>query len=125
MEINFTDILIEINIFSFKKIYLKMSSGKLRPSCLGLNVLTDVCGFTVAIKSPIYHVLQWPPFNAPFPQAGSELSVMYWWKQWLHFNTGFQCVFEYISQGKMEPGLKFVNPVIAFDFFFQNNYHKI
>ena len=32
-------ILIEIHIFSFKKMYLKMSSAKWRPLCLGLNVL--------------------------------------------------------------------------------------
>ena len=37
---NFSEILIEIHTFSFKKIELKMSSGKWRPSCLGLNVLT-------------------------------------------------------------------------------------
>ena len=37
---DFSEILIEIYTFSFKKMYLKMSSGKLRPSCLGLNVLT-------------------------------------------------------------------------------------
>ena len=30
---------IEIDTFSFKKMYLKMSSGKWRPFCLGLNVL--------------------------------------------------------------------------------------
>ena len=30
---------IDIQIFSFKKIHFKMSSGKWRPSCLGLNVL--------------------------------------------------------------------------------------
>ena len=35
---NFNEIFIEINIISFKKIHLKMSSGKWRPSCLGLNV---------------------------------------------------------------------------------------
>ena len=33
--------LIEIHTFSFKKIHLKMSSGKWRPLCLGLNVLSD------------------------------------------------------------------------------------
>ena len=37
---NFSDNLIGIQPFSFKKIYLKMSSGKWRPLCLGLNVLT-------------------------------------------------------------------------------------
>ena len=37
---NFSENLIEIHIFSFKKIHLKMSSGKRRPFCLDLNVLT-------------------------------------------------------------------------------------
>ena len=36
---NFSDISIRIKTFSFKKIHLKMSSGKWRPFCLGLNVL--------------------------------------------------------------------------------------
>ena len=36
---NFNEILIEIHIISFTKIHLKMSSGKWRPFCLGLNVL--------------------------------------------------------------------------------------
>ena len=36
---DFSEILIEIHTFSFKKMYLKMSSGKWRPFCLGLNVL--------------------------------------------------------------------------------------
>ena len=39
---NFSEMLIEIHTFSFKKIHLKMSSGKWRPFCLGLNVL-KVC----------------------------------------------------------------------------------
>ena len=37
---NFSEMLSEIHTFSFKKIHLKMSSGKWRPFCLGLNVLT-------------------------------------------------------------------------------------
>ena len=36
---NFSEIFIEINTFFFKKMHLKMSSGKWRPFCLGLNVL--------------------------------------------------------------------------------------
>ena len=40
---NFGEILIGIQTFSFKKIDLKMSSGKCRPFCLGLNVLTHCC----------------------------------------------------------------------------------
>ena len=35
---NFSEILIQIHTFSNKKMHLKMSSGKCRPFCLGLNV---------------------------------------------------------------------------------------
>ena len=38
---HFSEILIEIRALFFKKIYLKMSSGKWRPFCLGLNVLSQ------------------------------------------------------------------------------------
>ena len=44
---NFSEILIKIYTFSFKKMHLKMSSGKWRPFCLSLNVLMGydtVCG---------------------------------------------------------------------------------
>ena len=37
---NFSEFLIGIHIFSFKKLHLNMSSWKCRPFCLGLNVLT-------------------------------------------------------------------------------------
>ena len=36
---NFSEILIEIQTFSFKKMHLKMSAAKWRPFCLGLNEL--------------------------------------------------------------------------------------
>ena len=42
---NFSEILSEIDTFSFKQIRLKMSSGKWRPYCLGLNVLRS--GFAI------------------------------------------------------------------------------
>ena len=38
---NFIETLIEMHTFSLKKMHLKMSSGKWRPFCLGLNVLRD------------------------------------------------------------------------------------
>ena len=41
----FSEILIEIHTFSFKKMYLKMSTGKCRPFCLGLNVLNCFADF--------------------------------------------------------------------------------
>ena len=39
VETNFSEILIEIHTFSFKKMHLMMSSAKRRSFCLGLNVL--------------------------------------------------------------------------------------
>ena len=36
---NFSEMLIEIHVFSFRKMSLKMSSAKCRPSSLGLNML--------------------------------------------------------------------------------------
>ena len=36
---NFSEICIEMYIFSFKKMHLKVSFGKWRPFCLGLNVM--------------------------------------------------------------------------------------
>ena len=39
---NFSEILIEILIFSFKKMRLKVSSAKRRPFCLGFNVLNQL-----------------------------------------------------------------------------------
>ena len=40
LRTNFSGILIKIDTFSLKKIYFKISSVKLRPFCLGLNVLS-------------------------------------------------------------------------------------
>ena len=44
---NFSEIFIEILTFSFKKMRLKVSSGKWRPFCLGLNVLNvlAICSY--------------------------------------------------------------------------------
>ena len=42
MGTNFSEILIEIIKFSFKKMRLKVSFAKRRPFCLGLNVLTRI-----------------------------------------------------------------------------------
>ena len=38
LGLNLNEILAEIHTFSFKKMHLKMSPGKLRTFCLGLNV---------------------------------------------------------------------------------------
>ena len=53
---NFSEILFEILIFSFKKIRLKVSSAKRRPFCLGLNELMH-CGLvTVCVLNPLPHL---------------------------------------------------------------------
>ena len=66
---NFNETSIEIHTFSFKKINLKLSSGKWRPFCLGLNVLTapshylnQYCFFTYGVvwfNGMKYHMQGW------------------------------------------------------------------
>ena len=56
---NFSEIIIGFQTFSFKKMHLKMSSAKWRPSCLGLNVLmsfyiSSVHAFMLEIKYKSY-----------------------------------------------------------------------
>ena len=57
----FSEILIEIDTFYLKKMHLKVSSGKWRPFCLGLNVLWYNLYSTIAIAAvyakPCYN---WP-----------------------------------------------------------------
>ena len=69
---NFSEILIVILTFSFKKIHLKMSSAKWRPFCLGLNVLS--------MHSNVYLVLQ---LFTPWVVSALGLSSDYritWWR---------------------------------------------
>ena len=44
---NFSEILLRIQTFSFKKMHLKVSSAKWRPFCLGLNVLSVDGTYTI------------------------------------------------------------------------------
>ena len=46
---NFSEILIEIDIFSFKKMHLKLPSAKWRPFWLGLNVLNGAHGMILHV----------------------------------------------------------------------------
>ena len=59
---NFSEIIIEIYIFSFRKMHIKMLSGKWRPSCLGLSVLTQFIHSTPT-SVHIHEILR------PCPQA--------------------------------------------------------
>ena len=49
---NLSEILIGIRTFWFQKMRLKVSSGKLQPFCLGLNVLTGGYNYMCAL---VYH----------------------------------------------------------------------
>ena len=51
---NFSEILSEIHTFSFKKMRLKMSSGKWRPFCLGLNVLKSCNDLTQWVSEYLF-----------------------------------------------------------------------
>ena len=56
---NFSEILIGIQTFSFKKMHLKMSSAKWRPLCLGLNVLiSGVRGLGIDLANYVWCLTQ-------------------------------------------------------------------
>ena len=55
----FSEILIEIHTFSFKKMHLKMSSGKWRPFCLGLNVLNLSMSYNIQLANTWQWHWQW------------------------------------------------------------------
>ena len=87
LRTNFSEISIEIRTFSFKKIHLKVSSGKWCPFCLGLNVLSWLI------------VLMWIPQNT-FDDKSTLVRAMAWYhwhwsmssygitrSQWVHQNT--------------------------------------
>ena len=86
---NFSEILIEIHTFSFKKMDLKMSSGKWRPSCLGLNVVRNDCYCFWAAEGPV-----------------GNLMVMWWfhlyWTCWTWFhscvNHWFDCCYKFCQR---------------------------
>ena len=65
----FSEIWNKIQQFSLKKINLKMSSGKCRPSCLGLNVLTagtpgrEIRCWSVLCRWLPFKLLTWFNFN--------------------------------------------------------------
>ena len=81
---NFGEIFIAIHTFSFKKIYLKMSSGKWRPFCLGLNVLKPYFQWTNPIVNlwfsskaktlQLYVSIKQGPVLAYFVEAGLTFS---------------------------------------------------
>ena len=77
---NFSEILTEIHTFSFKKMHLKMSSGKWWPFCLGLNVLRSIIiimefhNTTITILELHYRITY---FEAPYMnETDVELQIV-------------------------------------------------
>ena len=84
---NFNEILIEIHTFSFKKMHLKMSSGKWRPFCLGLNVLSFFFPKpTVFFSWKPWKVIQWYTCQQFTVEAfcvnSSPLHIFHKWQKW-------------------------------------------
>ena len=72
---NFSEILIGIQTFSFKKMHLKMSSAKWRPFCLSLYVLN------AAIQCLIWNISSWTHKRHTIPQpyrSGMECLLVFW-----------------------------------------------
>ena len=75
LRTNFSEILIEIDIFSFKKIHLKMSSGNWRPFCPGLICPTAFA--QILILHAIYSVSLlycWRMYQNPLPDLSITVS---------------------------------------------------
>ena len=67
---NLNETLIKTLAFSFKKMRLKVSSVKWRPSCLGLNVLSHCSSLEARV--PVYQIYCVPPL----PMNSSEVKIM-------------------------------------------------
>ena len=76
---NFSEMLIEIHTFSFKKIHLKMSSGKWRPFCLGLNVLIWKC-LSTSVIIPIVEIIPGVPNRSNGDSYYDKMTSLYHWK---------------------------------------------
>ena len=70
---NFSEISIDIQAFSFKKIHFKMSSGKWRPFCLGFNVLSKPHLYkSTSLRQPKIH------YGQPREKQNLNLKELTW-----------------------------------------------
>ena len=74
LRTNFNEMLIKIHTFSFKKMHLKMSSGKWRPFCLGLNVL-----ITEWLYASNYIYYRMGEITCPFPNFNCAAVEVWEW----------------------------------------------
>ena len=96
----FNEILIRIQTFSLKKLHLKTSSAKWRPSCLGLNVLRKMLSFQMGSTCWIWFEFQretssmWKAIYFLPLSTVHGVKVITFWKQFWH-----ECF--YCSQAKI------------------------
>ena len=83
---NFNEFVVEIHTFSFKKMHLKMSSGKWRLFCLGLNVLRNLT--TVIWCMDVGPDIHMPPINP------EELDI------WVHYCTVIYMDIQHVISGQ-------------------------
>ena len=66
LRTNFSEILIKIDTFSFKKIHLKMSSAKWQTFCLGLNVRCPPLIFHEKADATFLGLFYWQKIVTPY-----------------------------------------------------------
>ena len=83
---NFSEILIEIRPFLFKKMHLEMASGKWRPFCLGLNVLNHHWSgthFNDVVSLRYFH------FKSAFENVTCKMSCILFNPQYVNLSWNF------------------------------------
>ena len=88
---NFSEILIKILTFSFKKMRLKVSSANWRPFCLGLNVLTEVRAW---INNYIFSFM-WDVITHPCSNFNNSLAKLLLKALWV--NTPLDFIWMWLS----------------------------
>ena len=74
---NFSEILIGIQIFSLKKMHLKMLSAKWRPFCLGLNVIKlFLCWWSLLLDRVPFEICGWTLLMMIIPNDYSHVELI-------------------------------------------------
>ena len=83
MGTNFCEMLFEIQIFSSKKMWLKMLSPRWQSFCPCLNVLTHLC-FAIYIYCAHVELSLACQWTHPRPALQLQLCLIYWSIYWIH-----------------------------------------
>ena len=94
LRTNFSENVIKIQQFSLKKMHVKMSSAKWRPSCLGLNVLTvhsdtlnrKKTAFTDCLKPSRWQAIYYSGIKIPRPIQNITRKTIEAEQIWVHWS---------------------------------------